>query len=312
MDVAMKRKVAIVGMGAVGSATAFAFMMDGCLSELALIDVNKEKAEGNALDLKHCTMFTQLTHISAGDSFELVQDADIVVIAAGIPQKPGETRLDLVRHNAALFEEMVPKIAAVNKECILLVVTNPLDVMTYAAWRYSGLDSCKVFGTGTVLDTARLRYFIGRQYKVAPGDVNAFVLGEHGDSSFVWWNKASIAGIALKHFTGYQQGFEQVAEEEVRKAAYTIIQKKGATSYAIALTIVKIVRSILFNEPRIFTVSSIVHNRLGISDIALSLPTVIRRNGVCEILEIELTSHEMQQLHQSAAIIKKSIDQIFE
>ena len=297
-------KVAIIGMGAVGSAAAYAFILNGCVSELVLIDVDKERAEGNALDLEHCEMFTQLTSIKSGDSYDLVGGADVVVITAGLAQKPGQTRLELLENNNQLLKEIVPKVVTVNKDCILLIVSNPLDIMTYAAWKYSGFDSCRVFGTGTVLDTARLRYLIGEQCRVSPKDVNAFVLGEHGDHSFVWWSKATIAGIALTSFTGYSLGFEKKIEEQVKNAAYQIINKKGSTSYAIGLVIVNIVRSILFNQPRVFTVSSIIHNQYGIDDVALSLPTIIRRDGVCEMLRCDLNNEELDYLHQAAEILK--------
>ena len=300
-------KVAIVGMGAVGSAAAYAFILNGCVSELVLIDVDKDKAEGNALDLEHCEMFTQLASIKSGDSFDLIAGADVVVITAGLAQRPGQTRLDLLDNNIRLFKDIVPKIVAVNKDCILLVVSNPLDIMTYAAWKYSGFAPCKVFGTGTVLDTARLRYLIGDQCHVSPKDVSAFVLGEHGDHSFVWWSKATIAGISLTAFSGYIAGFEKKLAEQVKNAAYQIIDKKGATSYAIGVVIVNIVRSILFNQPRIFTVSSIIRNQYGIDNVALSLPTIIRRDGVCELLQCELNDNEMESLHQAANILKGMI-----
>lgn len=300
-------KVAIVGMGAVGSAAAYTFILDGCVSELVLIDVDKDKAEGNALDLEHCAMFTHLTLIKSGDSFDLVEEADVVVITAGMAQKPGQTRLELLENNSRLLKDIIPKIAAANKDCILLVVSNPLDIMTYAAWKYSGFDPCKVFGTGTVLDTARVRYLIGEQCRVTPSDVNAFVLGEHGDHSFVWWSKATIAGIPLTSFSGYVAGFERKLEEQVKNAAYQIIDKKGSTSYAIGLVIVNIVRSILFNQPRVFTVSSIIHNQHGIDDVALSLPTIIRRDGVCEMLHCDFDDGETEYLHQAAEILKGAL-----
>lgn len=301
------RKVAIVGAGSVGSTIAYSMLLDGCTSELVLIDEHENKVAGDALDLSHCMMFTSFISISSGSSFDLLAGAEIVVVAAGVAQKPGQTRTELLEQNAALFKEIIPKIVAVNNSCILLIVTNPLDVMTYLAWQYSGFDSCRVFGTGTVLDTARLRYLIGHKLGVTPGDVSAYVLGEHGDSSFVWWSNASIAGISLKKFTGYSVGFEQELEQKTKNAAYDIIEKKGTTCYAIASVVTRIVRSILFSQPRIFTVSSIIHNRLGLEDVALSLPTIIRKNGACEMIDVKLDSKESDALIASSHCIKENI-----
>lgn len=300
-------KIAIIGAGSVGSTAAFALMLDGSVSEIALIDINKDKAEGEVLDLNHCMQFTRMTHIVGGDSFALVEGAAVVVITAGIAQKPGEKRTDLLAHNAKLLSKIIPEITRYNKSCILLMVTNPLDVMTYLAYKISGFDACKVFGSGTVLDSARLRYLIGKHYQISPKDITAFVLGEHGDSEFAWWSKANIAGSSLSAFMHYDQKMLNTFFEETKNAAYQVIEKKGSTCYAIALVIVKIIRSIVLNQPRIFTVSSLVHNIQGINDVCLSLPTIIRDNGVCEILPIDFNQEEKKLLQRSAEKIHQDI-----
>jgi L-lactate dehydrogenase len=301
-------KVAIVGVGNVGSTIAYSLMLDGIVSELALIDIDKEKSEGEALDLSHCKQFTNPIVISAGDSFDLVQNADVVIVTAGLSQSSSsQKRADLVEQNSKLFKKIIPQIVSHNKNCVLLVVTNPLDVMTYLSWKLSGFDSCRVFGTGTVLDTARLRFLIGKHFKISPKDINAYVLGEHGDTEFVWWSKANIGGVHLSRFTAYSPKLINDIFEQTKNAAYEIIEKKGATFYAIALVVVKIVRSILLNQSRVFTLSTIIHKRFGIDDIALSLPTIVRRSGICENLDVQLDAEEQEKLSISACKIKENI-----
>ncbi len=300
-------KVAIIGAGNVGSTAAYTLMLDGAVSEIALIDRNKDKAEGEAQDLNHCMQFTKLTNIIAGDSFELVKDADVVVITAGKAQEPGQTRMDLLKTNAQIFKEIIPKITQYNKTCILLVVTNPLDVMTYLAWKLSGFDSCHVLGTGTVLDTARLRYLLGKHFKISPKDITAYVLGEHGDSEFVWWSKSTIAGVPLTSFTEYTSKALEKICEQTRDAARDVIEKKGSTFYAIAMVINKIVRAILLNQPRVFTVSNVIRNIYDINDVCLSLPIVVRKSGICQTLDVTLDEKEQELLHISARKIKENI-----
>ena len=267
----MPAKVAIIGAGFVGSTSAYALMLDGLVSEIALIDINKSKAEGEALDLRHGMQFTKSTKIWAGDSFELVRGAAIIVLCAGVNQKPGETRSDLLKKNVAIFKEMVPKIVEQNSDAILLVVTNPLDVLTYVTWKVSGLSSRRVFGTGTVLDTSRLRYLLSRHFKVSAKDITAYMLGEHGDTEFPWWSGANIAGIPLREFEKSSLGLMNRIHRDVCNVVYEVIEKKGATYYAIALVIAKIVRSIILDQQRIFTVSKVLQNYHCIDEIALSV-----------------------------------------
>lgn len=304
-------KVAIIGAGFVGSTSAYAMMLDGVVSEIALIDLNSEKATGEALDLKHCMQFTRLTEINAGNSFELVSCASIVVITAGFAQKPGESRTELLRRNAMVFKTIVPQIVKYNQDCIILVVTNPLDVLTYLTLKLSGFPSCRVFGSGTVLDTARLRFLIGSYYKISPKDVSAYILGEHGDSEFLWLSKAAIAGVPLNKFPEYSDALVQDVSTQTKNAAYEIINRKGASYYSIALVVSKIIRAILQDQSRVFSVSTLIENEIyGVKDVCLSIPTVVRKGGVCQRLDIELDQSEQKLFKSSADKIKENINSI--
>jgi len=301
-------KVAIIGVGNVGSTAAYSMMIDGVVSEIALVDINKKKAEGEALDLCHGMQFTKAAKISSGDSYELVAGAKIVVITAGFAQKlVGETRLDLLTKNVEVFKQIIPKIIEHNKECIILVVTNPLDVLTYVAWKLSGFPACRVFGTGTVLDTARLRYLLGCYFSISPKDITAYILGEHGDSEFAWWSVANVAGMPLKSFERYSYSAMDSMCQEVKNAAYEVINKKGATFYAIALVITKIVRAILTDQLRVMTVSSLLQNYHGISDVCLSVPTIVRKSGICQTFDISLDEAEKKLFENSAQKIAQAI-----
>lgn len=302
-------KVAIVGAGFVGSTTAYTLLLNGVASQLALIDRDKSKAEGEALELQHCMQFAHSVDVTAGDSMSLVEGAAIVVLCAGCAQKPGQSRVDLLEKNVQVFKEIIPQVVKYNKDCLLMVVTNPLDVLTYVTLKLSGFPACRVFGSGTVLDAARLRYNVAHHFNVSPKDVVAHILGEHGDSEFVWWSGASVAGVPLTTFPGYNAAVLEQMHQATRKAAYEIIARKGATYYAIALVVSKIVRAILLNQARVFSVSSLLEGQYGLSDVCLSVPTVIRGNGVCEHLALTLTPQEQQMLIASAQKIKEGIAQ---
>jgi L-lactate dehydrogenase len=286
------KKVAIVGAGFVGSSLAYSLMLDGVVSEIAIIDKDKNKAEGHALDLNHGMQFVQSVKIVAGDSFELVKDAKIVVICAGIAQKSGQPRSALLDENVRIFKEVIPQIVKYNKDCILLIVTNPLDVLTYLAYKLSGFPACRVFGTGTVLDTARLRFLLGNYLQISPKDITAYILGEHGDSQFVWWSHANIAGVPIKDFPKCSPAFLNQIYDQVKNAVYEVINRKGATYYSIALVTSKIVRAILLNQARVFTVSTLLSNYHGATDLCLSVPTVVRASGICQKLEVSLSDEE--------------------
>ncbi|MFA6264013.1 MAG: L-lactate dehydrogenase [Candidatus Babeliales bacterium] len=301
-------RVAIIGAGCVGSTTAYALMMSGTVSEIALIDVKKDKADGEALDLMHCMQFTTSVHIESGDDFALVKGAAVVVVAAGIPQKQGQPRSELVETNAKMFKEIIPNIVRHNTECIILVVTNPLDVLTYITLHLSGFPSCRVFGSGTVLDTARLRYLMGEHFNISPKDITAYILGEHGDSEFAWWSKATIAGVPISQLPAYDKDVMDKICFSAKNAVYEIIRRKGATFYAIALVVAKIVRAILLDQSRVFTVSTLVSGVYGVKDVCLSLPTVVRKSGSCERLPVELNAEEQKYFITSAQKIRQEID----
>jgi len=301
-------KVAIIGTGFVGSTTAYSLMLDGIASEIVLIDKDKKLAQGHALDLMHGMQFTNSTNIIAGDSFELVADAKIVIVTAGAAQKSDQSRSELLNTNVNIFKNIIPEIVKHNKDCILLIVTNPLDVMTYVAYKLSGFEKCKVFGTGTVLDTSRLRYLMGQEFKISPKDINAYILGEHGDSQFVWWSHANIAGMPISNFTQDEKDLLNKLYKKVKDLVYEVIDKKGATYFAIATVITKIIRAILTNQARVLTVSSVVSDENG-KELCISVPTVLRSGGICQVLNIDLDKQEQLLWDKSCSKIKAEIAQ---
>ena len=308
------RKVAIVGCGFVGSSIAFSLMQKGIYSELVLIDANAEKAEGEALDLSHGLPYTAAMDIYAGD-YKDAADASLIIITAGANQKPGETRLDLIEKNVAILKSIIPQITATDFEGILMIVSNPVDVLTYAAWRISGYPAQRVIGSGTVLDTARLKYHLGRHLDVDSRSVHAVIIGEHGDSELAVWSGANVSGIELNHFCeirGHFQHEESMRRiyESVRDSAYEIIRRKGATYYGIAMAVARIAECIVKDEHAVLPVSVILDGEYGLSGLALSIPSVVGKNGVETVLEIPLSEKEDQELHSSAEQLKNVIQQV--
>ncbi|MBR2213693.1 MAG: L-lactate dehydrogenase [Eubacterium sp.] len=306
------RKVAIVGCGFVGSASAFALLESGLFSEIVLIDANQEKAEGEALDIAHGAPFARPTKIYAGE-YKDIADASIVIVTAGAGQKPGETRLDLVKKNVGIFKSVIPSITEYNKEGILLIVANPVDVLTYAAAKISGFPENRVFGSGTVLDTARFKYLLGEHLEVDSRAVHAFIIGEHGDSEIAAWSSANVSGIPVNDFCEMRGHFEHAKAmeriaEEVKNSAYEIIEKKGATYYGIAMSVKRICEAIVRDEKSILPISSIQHNNYGISDVALSMPAIVGREGVECTVPYELSKKEVEALQESAKTLKEVID----
>jgi L-lactate dehydrogenase len=288
---------------------AYTLLLSGLASEIVLIDANKARAEGEAMDISHALPFTPAARIWAGD-YDDCTDAAVTVIAAGAAQKPGETRLDLVKKNAAIFEQIVPAASAGNG--LLLVATNPVDVLTYAALRYSGLPAHRVLGSGTVLDTARFRYLLSRHFNVDAHNVHAYIIGEHGDSEVPVWSLANIAGLRLADFcAAYGVSLEESDKTEVfaqtRDAAYHIIERKGSTYYAVAAGLLQIVRAILRDQNSVITVSSLMNGLYGLHDVCLSLPTVVNRHGIHRVLELQLTDEEQAQLRHSADTLKSYV-----
>lgn len=306
------RKVAVVGCGFVGSSSAFALMQSGLFSEMVLIDVDRARAEGEALDISHGSPFAHPMRIYAGD-YEDAADAAIIVVTAGAAQKPGETRLDLVNKNVAIYRSIIPRIREVGFEGILLIVSNPVDVLTYAAIKMSGLPESRVIGSGTVLDTARLQEALGGHLGVDPRDVEAYIIGEHGDSELAVWSSADVAGVPLKDFCEMRGHFDHEATEariadEVRHAAYEIIERKRATYYGIAMSVQRLCRAIMGDEKCILPVSSLMVGEYGLSDIAISMPTIIGRAGIECRVPISLDDEELGELHRSAAALSEVID----
>jgi L-lactate dehydrogenase len=310
MDQPQPTRIAIVGAGNVGSTFAYALLLSGLASEIVLIDANAHRAEGEAMDLTHAVPFSRPTRIWAGD-YRDCSRATITVIAAGASQRPGESRLDLVKRNAAVFGEIVPKVALAGPEGIILVATNPVDVLTWVALRLSGLPPSRVLGSGTTLDTARLRALLGARFRVDPRSVHAFIVGEHGDSEVPIWSSANIAGARLADLSGGADQAELASIfEQTRDAAYAIIERKGATYYAVAAALLRIVEAILRDQRTVLSVSSLVDGRYGVRDVCLSLPSVIGRGGVEEVLTLSLSHDEEQALRRSAEVVRQAIEAV--
>ena len=298
------RKVAIVGCGFVGSATAFCLMQSGLFSEMVLIDADHDKAEGEALDIAHGIPFVGHVNIYAGGYDDIV-DAAIVIVTAGANQKPDETRLDLVHKNVGIYKSIIPEIANRNYQGILLIVSNPVDILTYVACKLSNMPENRVIGSGTVLDSARLKYKLGEQLNVDSKSVHAFIIGEHGDSEIAAWSSANVSGVPLNDFCElrghfqHEESMERIAEQ-VKNSAYEIISKKRATYYGIAMSVKRICEAIVRNERSILPVSRMIHGEYDIEGIALSMPAVVGEDGVQTRVPISLSEEEQVKLRQSA------------
>ena len=282
-------RVALIGTGFVGSSYAFALLNQGVTEELVLIDLNKEKSEGDAMDLNHGIAFAPTpTKIWYGD-YKDCQDADIVVICAGANQKPGETRLDLVEKNTKIFKSIVDEVMGNGFDGIFLVATNPVDILTYATWKFSGLPKERVIGSGTILDTARFRYVLGDYFQVDARNVHAYIIGEHGDTELPVWSKADIGGKPILELMAKQEKYKEEDLNDlfvsVRDAAYHIIERKGATYYGIAMGLVRLTKAILQNENSILTVSAYLDGEYDSEDIYIGVPAIVNRNGIRDILE---------------------------
>ena len=308
-----EKKVAIVGCGFVGSSSAFALMQSGLFSEMVLIDVDKNRAEGEALDIAHGMTFAEPMKIYAGD-YSDVADAAMIVVTAGAAQKPGETRLDLVNKNVNIFKSIIPEIKKSGFDGILLIVSNPVDVLTYAAIKMSGLPEGHVIGSGTVLDTGRLQQMLGAHVEVDPRDVQAYVMGEHGDSEFVAWSSAQVAGVPLNTFCELHGHLEHEAAEkriaeDVKNSAYTIIEKKHATYYGVAMAVKRICEVIIRDEKSILPISSMMHGDFGVDNVVLSMPAVVGADGLEELVPIVLSEKESADLRKSADTLRGILDE---
>ncbi len=306
-------KVGLIGTGMVGTSFAYSLMQSGLANELVLIDRDTARAEGEAMDLNHGMPFVRPMRIITGTYNDLT-DVDMIVICAGASQKPGQTRLELLKTNAAVFQDIVPKIAAVNHNAIILVATNPVDILTQITADIAGRGCC-VLGSGTVLDTARFRFLLGNHYGVDPRSVHAYVVGEHGDSELALWSLANIAGVRLPDFVGvngqaYDQSVLAAIFDQTRNAAYEIIQRKKATYYAIGLGLLSIVEAILRDQHTVMTVSSPLNGQYGVSGISISMPAIIGSSGVEEVLNLPLSPAELTAFQQSAQTLKDRLAEL--
>lgn len=305
------RKVGVVGCGFVGSATAFALMQSRLYSEMVLVDVNNSKAEGEAIDISDGLPYSAPMSIYAGDYKDL-EDASLIIITAGANQKPGETRLDLIEKNKKIMDSVVTEIKKTAFEGILLIVSNPVDILTYEALKVSGYPENRVIGSGTVLDTARLKDEISQHVIVDSQNVHTMIIGEHGDSEVPVWSITNISGVPLNEFCelrgfyNHEEGMKKLYEN-VRDSAYKIIEKKGATYYGIAMAVTRIARCIVRDEHAVLPVSTILHGEYGINDVCLSIPSILGRNGVEKVLEIKLNDAEEAMLNKSATELKNYI-----
>lgn len=303
------RKAAVIGCGFVGSATAFTLMQSRLFSELVLLDVNMEKADGEAKDIAHGIPFAGQMKIYAG-TYDDAADAAIIIITAGANQKPGETRLDLVQKNMAIYQSIIPEIVKRDFGGILLIVSNPVDILTYVALKLSGLPEKRVLGSGTVLDTARLKYALGEHLGVDSRSVHSFIIGEHGDSEIAAWSSTNVSGIPLNEFCEMRGHFNHDAAmdaiaEKVKNSAYEIISKKQATYYGIAMSVKRICECIVRNERSILPVSAMMHGEYGIEDITLSMPAIVGIGGVETHVPIALSEEEAEKLVESAKKLKE-------
>jgi L-lactate dehydrogenase len=308
-------RVSLIGTGFVGSSYAFALLNQGITEELVLIDLNKEKAEGDAMDLNHGLPFSpSRTKIWYG-SYQDCGEADLIVITAGANQKPGETRLDLVEKNTRIFKGIVEEIMASGFDGIFLVATNPVDILTYAVWKFSGLPKERVIGSGTILDTARFRFLLGDYFDVDTRNVHAYIIGEHGDTELPVWSNADIAGTSISEWSKNKPGFKQSDLEQlflnVRDAAYHIIERKGATYYGIAMGLVRLTKAILRDENSVLTVSTYLDGQYGQNDIYIGVPAVVNRGGVRQVVELNLNEEERAKFENSVNVLKKTMEPVF-
>ena len=295
------RKVAVIGTGFVGSSSAFALMESGLFTEMVLIDADKNRAEGEALDIAHGLPFARPMKITAGDYDDIV-DAAIIVVTAGAGQKPGETRLDLVKKNVAIFKSIIPEIAKRNCEGILLIVANPVDILTQVAVKLSGFPENRVFGSGTTLDSARLKYLLGEHLQVDARSVHAWIIGEHGDSEIV-------ECCEMRGYTEHDEHMEEIAQG-VKNSAYKIIEKKKATYYGVAMAVRRICEAIIRDEKSVLPVSSIQHDTYGIEGVTLSMPAIVGKNGIEKQVKIKLNEKEQEALKKSADALKEVLEDL--
>jgi L-lactate dehydrogenase len=300
-----KTRIVIIGIGAVGSTTAYTLLLRSRMDELVLIDVNHKKAVGDVLDMNHGLPFLGKANVWAG-TYEDCREADLIIITAGAAQKPGESRIDLLKRNVAIFESITDEVLKYNTDGILLIASNPVDIMSYFTWKKSGWPAPRVIGSGTLLDSARFRYLIGNKLNIDPRSVHAHIVGEHGDSELPLWSLANIAGTDLI----LSEEDKEDLFAQTRDAAYRIIEAKGATYYAIALALDRIATAILRNEASVLNVSTLLTDYYGVSDVYLGVPCIVDRSGVRSVLPLRINETEQNLLHKSANKLKGLIQTI--
>ncbi len=313
----LKPKVSIIGAGNVGIRYAYALIMNGLVRELVIADLDKKHLEGEVMDLCHGAPYISPVEIRAGD-YPDIKNSDLVVVTAGKKQKPGQSRLELIKDNAELFKAIIPEIVRYVPAAIILVVTNPVDILSYVAYKVSGKPAHEVIGSGTVLDTARLRFLLADHCRIDPHNIHGYILGEHGDSEFAAWSTAMIGGMLLKNYCPTCDHFKSCKREkvlagifkEVKDSAYKIIESKGETSYGIGLALLRITRAILNDENSILPISSLAKGYLGVENVYLSLPAIVNKAGVKQVLNIELSPQEEKAFRNSASALKKIISDI--
>lgn len=308
------RKIAIVGTGQVGASLAFALMMNGTATHILLTDKNRDLAAGHCMDLNHGRLFVPPTKIETADE-AAETECEIAVVTAGAAQQPGESRMDLVQKNTTIFQTLIPEVVERFAPRMLVIVTNPVDILTYVALKLSGYDKNRVIGSGTLLDSARFRALLSSHCRVDPRNVHAYIIGEHGDSEVPVWSQTNIAGMSLPVYcTRCDQtcsaAEQEKIEKQVKMAAYEIIQKKGATCFAVALALVRIIESVFRDENSVLTVSSLIEDYYGINGVCLSVPTIINRDCVAGRLPLDLEEGEIAQLQNSAGGLKAAIDEL--
>jgi L-lactate dehydrogenase len=297
-------KASIVGCGSVGATTAYSYLLSGTVTDMALVDRNKGKATGLKLDLEHSTAFTPNLNIQAGDDYDACAGSNIVVITAGARQKEGETRLDLIAKNREIFAEMIPKITAAAPNAIFIIVSNPVDILTHETIKISGLPANRVIGSGTLLDSARLQFHISQKINIHPSSIDAYILGEHGDSSFPVYSFANVLGKPLTEFEEFSDEVAKECYEETKNAAYRIINDMGYTCYSIATAIRELTDSIFANSKKVFPVSTLLQDYYGHSDVCLSMPCVIGQAGIEKAIDIPLNEEEQKLLAKSVSTLK--------
>lgn len=301
-----KTKISVIGAGNVGSTTAYTLMLSDLSLEIALIDIDEKKARGDALDIMHGSAFLPSSEIYAG-SYTDCGDSEIIIITAGAKQKPGETRIDLLKRNHTIFKSIVKEISANCKhQPIIIPVSNPVDILTYLTYELTGFDRKKIIGSGTVLDSSRFKYILGKTIGVDPKSIHAYIIGEHGDSEVPAWSRTSIAGMKFDEYKNFDQTAKEEIFESIKNAAYEVIELKGATYYAIALSVRRIVESILRDDNALLPVSCVLTGEYGISGVALSLPAIVGKDGIDKIFPVEFNHKELQDLKKSAEILQKN------